>query len=191
MSKPDASKLYAAIGELRKKGETPPVPPAHTDFFALGEEFKERCAKLDRYAIELMNLEKELVKMQSQIRECYERVELERKLTLEKHDRLVLGLLGLLDDFRQTSAGKRKVPCRTFIKYLRTGLEEAVRREGIRAMRVEKGELFDPRMHTSSRNVLDKGLPDDTIVEVITPGYLEGSRVLRKAGVAVSHREGV
>ena len=50
----------------------------------------------------------------------------------------------------------------------------------------EKGELFDPAFHEAVVNLSDPEATEDTIADVIEPGYILGERVVRAAKVAVS-----
>lgn len=48
------------------------------------------------------------------------------------------------------------------------------------------GASFDPNHHNAVMRVEDSGVPADTVVEVLQPGYKIGGRVLRPALVKVS-----
>ena len=48
------------------------------------------------------------------------------------------------------------------------------------------GAAFDPNLHNAVMRVEDSGVPADTVVEVLQPGYKIGGRVLRPALVKVS-----
>jgi molecular chaperone GrpE len=48
------------------------------------------------------------------------------------------------------------------------------------------GASFDPNFHNAVMRVEDSGVPADTVVEVLQPGYRIGGRVLRPALVKVS-----
>jgi molecular chaperone GrpE len=55
--------------------------------------------------------------------------------------------------------------------------------------RDEVGEPFDPARHEAMSTVLDPDVPPGTVVQVVRPGYGEGDRQLRPAGVVVATRE--
>ncbi|GAA1212243.1 nucleotide exchange factor GrpE [Rhodoglobus aureus] len=50
----------------------------------------------------------------------------------------------------------------------------------------EKGELFDPAFHEAVVHLSDPEATENTIADVIEPGYILGERVVRAAKVAVS-----
>jgi molecular chaperone GrpE len=50
----------------------------------------------------------------------------------------------------------------------------------------EKGELFDPAFHEAVVHVNDPEATENTIADVVEPGYILGERVVRAAKVAVS-----
>lgn len=50
----------------------------------------------------------------------------------------------------------------------------------------EKGELFDPAFHEAVVHLTDPEASENTIADVVEPGYILGERVVRAAKVAVS-----
>ena len=50
----------------------------------------------------------------------------------------------------------------------------------------EKGELFDPAFHEAVVHLNDPEASENTIADVVEPGYILGERVVRAAKVAVS-----
>ncbi|MBH0116750.1 nucleotide exchange factor GrpE [Salinibacterium sp. NG253] len=50
----------------------------------------------------------------------------------------------------------------------------------------EKGEVFDPAFHEAVVHLNDPEATENTIADVVEPGYILGERVVRAAKVAVS-----
>jgi molecular chaperone GrpE len=48
------------------------------------------------------------------------------------------------------------------------------------------GQKFDPNLHQAMMQVPDPSVPDNTVVQVMQPGYMIADRVLRPALVGVS-----
>lgn len=51
---------------------------------------------------------------------------------------------------------------------------------------IPKGEKFDPNYHQAMFEVPNTDLPNNTVIEVVQPGFVIGDRVLRPAMVGVS-----
>lgn len=64
-------------------------------------------------------------------------------------------------------------------------LQSSFERFGLRKIG-EKGELFDPAFHEAVVHMSDPEASENTIADVIEPGYILGERVVRAAKVAVS-----
>lgn len=63
-------------------------------------------------------------------------------------------------------------------------LRGSVERLGVRRVG-EKGEVFDPALHEALMQLPDGELTEETVVDVIEPGYALGDRLIRAAKVAV------
>lgn len=160
--------------------------------FELSEEFKEKCNYLDKHATELFNLRKDLVFMQLQIREQFEKAEKERNRAIENYERLMTRILSVLDDFSSEIMENHSVKStRTIINFIKEALLETVRREGVEVMQIARGEAFDPRLCVPVRIEFSDELPEGTILKVENPGYMLFSKVLRKARVIISTKEKV
>lgn len=64
-------------------------------------------------------------------------------------------------------------------------LHSSFERFGLRKIG-EKGELFDPAFHEAVVHLNDPEATENTIADVVEPGYILGERVVRAARVAVS-----
>ncbi|MGP2493826.1 nucleotide exchange factor GrpE [Mesorhizobium sp. PUT5] len=61
----------------------------------------------------------------------------------------------------------------------------ALEKHGVKKLAPE-GERFDPHFHQAMFEVPNADVPDQTVVQVVQPGYSIGERVLRPAMVGVS-----
>ena len=61
----------------------------------------------------------------------------------------------------------------------------ALERHGVRKVE-PKGQKFDPNFHQAMYEVPNVELPNNTVIDVVQPGYVIGDRMLRPAMVGVS-----
>lgn len=61
----------------------------------------------------------------------------------------------------------------------------ALERHGVKKLEPE-GQKFDPNFHQAMFEVPNPAVPNNTVVQVVQPGYVIGERVLRPAMVGVS-----
>ena len=61
----------------------------------------------------------------------------------------------------------------------------ALERHGVRKVE-PKGQKFDPNFHQAMYEVPNADLPNNTVIDVVQPGYVIGDRMLRPAMVGVS-----
>ena len=66
--------------------------------------------------------------------------------------------------------------------------EDVLRRLGVDVLQVEKGQLFDPKLHQALFQEEHAELEDGSILEALQKGYKIGERVIRPAMVKVSHK---
>ena len=64
-------------------------------------------------------------------------------------------------------------------------LVKVMEKHGIRRFDPQ-GQKFDPNLHQAMMQVPDPSVPDNTVVQVMQPGYMIADRVLRPALVGVS-----
>ena len=64
-------------------------------------------------------------------------------------------------------------------------LERTLERHGVRKLDPE-GEKFDPNFHQAMFKVPNPDVPNNSVVQVVQPGYAIGPRVLRPAMVGVA-----
>jgi molecular chaperone GrpE len=66
-------------------------------------------------------------------------------------------------------------------------LEQILTDEGVTEVKAE-GAKFDPAIHEAIQEV-ESDLPEESIVEVVAPGYLMGEKLIRPAKVKVSGKD--
>jgi molecular chaperone GrpE len=96
-------------------------------------------------------------------------------------------LLPVLDDFARALHAEehRSQPFRQGVELIYRRLLDALAKRGITPIE-PIGELFDPYQHEAVARVPAEGRRDGEIVEVFSPGYKIGDRLLRPAMVKVA-----
>ena len=96
---------------------------------------------------------------------------------------VITGILPILDDLNlaQAHGDLEGSPLELVAQKIRTLFD----RYGL-VLIGEKGELFDPNRHEAIAQLPTKGATENTVADVIQPGYQIGERLLRPAKVAVS-----
>lgn len=96
---------------------------------------------------------------------------------------VVRALLPALDDLTRAEAhgDLNEGPMQVIGQKIRGGFEK------FKLVQIgEKGELFDPNVHEAIVQLPTPGATDQTVADVVEPGYKLGDRVLRAAKVAVA-----
>ncbi len=96
---------------------------------------------------------------------------------------VVRALLPALDDLTRAEAhgDLTEGPMQVIGQKIRGGFEK------FKLVQIgEKGELFDPNVHEAIVQLPTPGATDQTVADVVEPGYKLGDRVLRAAKVAVA-----
>ncbi|GAA3793883.1 hypothetical protein GCM10022226_11460 [Sphaerisporangium flaviroseum] len=145
--------------------------PALADMDAKITELEDRWL---RSAAELENLRKRIARDAERIR-TEERARVVREW-LPIIDNLDLALRHADADPRAVTEGVRVVRDQAVAQLARLGFSR----------HDETGGSFDPTFHEAVGTVADPDLPPGAVVEVVRPGYGEGERQLRPAGVIVS-----
>jgi molecular chaperone GrpE (heat shock protein) len=101
-----------------------------------------------------------------------------------RHQRLLLGLLRVLDDCAHLMSLGHEVAV------VHDGLHALLREHGVEVMPVTAGEPFDGERHRSQETVAGTDLPAGVVVDVLAAGYLRRAGgttvVIRPATVRVS-----
>lgn len=103
----------------------------------------------------------------------------------------VMSLLPILDDFERALTAipedQRQLGWVQGILLIERNLRGVVEKAGLERIEAE-GKPFDPREHDALMTQESDEHEDDTVVQVIRPGYRTGKRIVRPAQVAVSRR---
>lgn len=106
------------------------------------------------------------------------------------NETLLADLLNVLDNFDQALGSLNADDCSTEtvlqgVEMIHRQLEELTERHGVTKIEAE-GARFDPNYHEAVERVETDDVPDMTILEVTSPGYMLHDRVLRPARVRVA-----
>jgi molecular chaperone GrpE len=108
---------------------------------------------------------------------------------LEERERLLSRLLQVADELEQAlhSAGLDTIRLQHGLELTYRNLMQHLSQEGVEPIKAQ-GQPFDPLWHEAADVIphTQSGVPPQTIVEVLRPGYRIGSRLLRPARVLVS-----
>jgi molecular chaperone GrpE len=96
---------------------------------------------------------------------------------------VIRSLLPALDDL--TRAEKHGDLEGSPLELVAAKIRGAFERYGLRSVG-EKGEVFDPHFHEAVVQLPTAGATEQTVADVIDPGYALGERLIRAAKVAVS-----
>ncbi|CAN5319520.1 nucleotide exchange factor GrpE [soil metagenome] len=132
-------------------------------------------------AVEILG---DLKRVQAEFANYRKRVERDREATRELNiAEVVKSLLPVLDDLAlaETHGDLTEGPMVVIAQKLRAGLQKF----GLTLVG-EKGDVFDPNLHEALVQLPSPDVTVNTVADVVAPGYLLGTRLLRPAKVAVS-----
>lgn len=97
-------------------------------------------------------------------------------------------LLPVLDNFERAASNKEASPedYQKGIDMIFNQFNEILKKTGVEAFG-EKGEEFDPNIHSAVMHIDDENEKENVIVDVFSKGYKLGDRVLRHAMVKVAN----
>jgi molecular chaperone GrpE len=184
--KPEATE---ASGSPESSDETTPA----TDEEIVVEEVpvetetlsEEDAALLDLAAVDLVSeMRSDMLRAQAELVNFRTRVERDRVANRESViAEVIRSLLPALDDL--TRAEKHGDLEGSPLELVAQKIRAAFERYGLRAVG-EKGEVFDPHFHEAVVQLPTAGATEQTVADVIEPGYALGERLIRAAKVAVS-----
>lgn len=122
--------------------------------------------------------------------ENYRRRQEERmkELSAMSAERFAMDIIPVIDNFRMAAQhvpeAEKENAWMTGITYIGKQLEEALATNGISAFEAKEGDVFDPHRHEAVSQ--EEGKEEGTVVKVLQPGYISGTRVIRPAKVIVS-----
>ena len=145
----------------------------------------EDTALLDLAAADLVaEMRSDMLRAQAELVNFRTRVERDRVANRESViAEVIRSLLPALDDL--TRAEKHGDLAGSPLELVATKIRSAFERYGLRSVG-EKGEVFDPHFHEAVVQLPTAGATEQTVADVIEPGYALGERLIRAAKVAVS-----
>lgn len=156
--------------------ETPPVEEPTPE-----ERLAEAEAKRDEYLSDLQRLAAEFDNYRKRAARDRE------ALVARAHERLVQGLLPVLDDLEralEAAAEHEEAKLEDGVRLVHRELTELLRKEGL--VEVETDGRFDPHVHEALLSQPAEGAEEGIVIQVLQKGYRLGDRVLRPARVIVA-----
>ena len=146
---------------------------------------EEDAAILDAAATDLVaEMRSDMLRAQAELVNFRTRVERDRVANREAViAEVIRSLLPALDDL--TRAEKHGDLEGSPLELVAAKLRSSFERYGLRSVG-EKGEVFDPHFHEAVVQLPTPGATEQTVADVIDPGYALGERLIRAAKVAVS-----
>lgn len=102
---------------------------------------------------------------------------------------VIRGLLPMLDDLRRARAHQQADKAGADVAGLLLILkrfEDVLTQQGLKEQEVPPGTEFDPERHEAVMHIPSADIPEGHIIQVVEPGYILGTRLLRTGKVAVS-----
>ncbi len=177
--------------EEMMEGDTAPQPDAAGGSPAAPPEEAAGAAPLDP----MEQLQQDYANVNDRLLRTLAEYDNYRKRTQRERDAIypdavaatVAKFLPLLDNFQRAAA----TPCadenyKKGVEMILVNFQELLAQMGIEAIG-EAGESFSPSIHNAVLHVEDESQPDNTVVEVLQPGYRMGDRILRAAMVKVAN----
>ena len=146
---------------------------------------EEDAALLDLAAVDLVaEMRSDMLRAQAELVNFRTRVERDRVANRESViAEVIRSLLPAIDDL--TRAEKHGDLEGSPLELVAAKIRSAFERYGLRSVG-EKGEVFDPHFHEAVVQLPTPGATEQTVADVIDPGYALGERLIRAAKVAVS-----
>ena len=158
-----------------------PEDQALLDDAARGIE-EDKLSQSDRDLV--ADMRTDMLRAQAELVNFRKRVERDREANRDAViAEVVRALLPALDDLTRAEAhgDLTEGPMQVIGQKIRGGFEK------FKLVQIgEKGELFDPNVHEAIVQLPTPGATDQTVADVVEPGYKLGDRVLRAAKVAVA-----
>ena len=146
---------------------------------------EDDAALLDLAAVDLVSeMRSDMLRAQAELVNFRTRVERDRVANRESViAEVIRSLLPALDDL--TRAEKHGDLEGSPLELVAQKIRATFERYGLRPVG-EKGEAFDPHFHEAVVQLPTAGATEQTVADVIEPGYALGERLIRAAKVAVS-----
>jgi molecular chaperone GrpE len=161
----------------KHRAESVEADSAHLEVDPIARVTAERdeyLADLQRVAAEYENYRKRAARDQE-------------RLVARAHERLVWGLLPVLDDLERTlEAAERHEEAALVegVRLVERALRKALEKEGL--VEIDTDGAFDPHVHEALLVKASEGAETGSVVEVVQRGYRLGDKVVRPARVIVA-----
>ena len=179
----DKRRIDPETGEVREQPKT--QDDAAPDDEPVEELSEADQALLDQAATDLVaEMRSDMLRAQAELVNFRTRVERDRVANRESViAEVIRSLLPALDDL--TRAEKHGDLEGSPLELVAAKIRAAFERYGLRSVG-EKGEVFDPNFHEAVVQLPTAGATEQTVADVIDPGYALGDRLIRAAKVAVA-----
>jgi len=155
-------------------------------FLPAFDPIKESVKKCDDYAMDLIRLKKSLEVQINKLEAYGKRLQFEHSQLGERNNRIIFRVLEILDE---VEANPEKLD--KFSDYIRIRLVDSLSREGITALEIKPGDLFDPELHKVLEHEWKSEYPASSVVREITKGYVQNRKIFRKSGISINDVEKV
>lgn len=176
----DKRRIDPETGDVREPASSDADSPDVAE--VLSEEDQALLADAERDLV--ADMRNDMLRAQAELVNFRQRVERDRQANREAViTEVIRSLLPAIDDLdRAEQHGDLEgSPLELVANKLRTGFEKY----GLKKIG-EKGETFDPAMHEAVAQIPTPGATEQTIADVLEPGYQLGDRLVRPAKVAVA-----
>ncbi len=159
----------------------------------LEEKIKELALTIDEVEDEKLEIENKLKKALADYINLEQGIDrrVQSRLEQVKVD-LGRSIIEIMDDFFYALEASKKLKLDESTKAWMQGISSTIGKMknvlgtlNIEMMNVQKGDPFDFSKHEALGTVEEKGLKEDTIQEVVQPGYMMGENIVRPARVIV------
>jgi molecular chaperone GrpE len=165
---------------------TSPDQPAPAD---AGE-----ASEIEKLRAERDELFERLARATADFKNSQKRLQADKHLAVQfANSALIKSLLPIIDNFERVLAqDPAKVDSATMLKGMQIVYDQFVaelRKQHVEAIAPNRGDVFDPNLHQAVMQEVSTEFPQNTVMQVLSKGYLHHDRILRPAMVSVSKPE--
>lgn len=163
--------------------------PNEENFFSrIERDSAVYSSAIDKLAINIIDIKREMVKQQQFLCLKYEELVKERDDIKNRNQMLIRRILTLNNELAENAESLAKKPQSELLQLLQANLFAAVEKEGVKKIPIQLGTIYDPLTCVAVPEEINNDVPEGTIVREITPGYYCGSKKLISAKVAVTKK---
>ena len=152
-------------------------------------EAEKEPSELEQLKTQIEQINDRLLRTMAEYENYRKRSQKEKEQTYNDSKAAVLAeFLPVLDNFERAANNKDASPedYQKGIDMIFNNFAELIKKSGVEAFG-EKGEEFDPNLHSAVMHVEDENEKENVIVDVFSKGYKMGDRILRPAIVKVAN----